>query len=508
MNKTLFSLAFFAFFLSLYAENANAQASGKKPELFMYRHNGSVGGSPSPVVFLDTLGKLEWRGLTAIGKIQTGATIKSVVSGIPSTNYMPSNMVFSTHGGAGLRERMIITSTGLVGIGIVSPAEPQFHLDVVGNTHTSGDFWGRIHFDNNPLDDAPNTYFNEAYFERKMRSVLTVPPVAGINNFGGTLSLSPGGGAYDHQMFFGQDGIWNRREVDGAASWSAAWEKLLSSADINGRENMLARYMPPGPITSTLRDGQVFDNGTNVVIGGIPAFPAAPTPSFVASDELTVQGDARVEDNLVVEDNATVTGSTTTGTLSVTTNATVNGNMGIGVAPTLNRLEVSGNSRFVGNINLVETAPNTNGDLTMDGNLQVDRNARVDGRMFVGTPNPVHPGALVHTLYVGGSIETEEVVVKLQASWPDYVLEKNYDLKPLSEVEAFVQKEKHLPGVPSAAEVAENGLSLGEMQKTQMEKIEELYLHMIAMEKRMNALETENKALKQALSNQSSEPKK
>ena len=162
MKKTLFSLAIFAFFLSLYAEKANAQASGKKPELFMYRHNGSLGGSPSPVVLLDTLGKLEWRGLTAIGNIQTGATIKSVVTSPVSTGHMASNMLFSTNNGLNLRERMVITSTGLVGIGIVSPAEPQFHLDVVGNTHTSGNFWGRIHFDNNPLDDAPNTYFNEA----------------------------------------------------------------------------------------------------------------------------------------------------------------------------------------------------------------------------------------------------------------------------------------------------------------------------------------------------------
>ncbi len=507
MNKTLFSLAIFAFFLSLFAEKANAQASGLEARTLHVPSQRKLGRLSCSSGYRQHLGYTpmerpdsDWH------DPNRGNHQICVASGI-RPELLPVPIWTLAQWGRRLdRQSMIITPTGLVvGIGEMNPV---FHLDVVGNTHTSGNFWGRIHFDNNPLDDAPNTYFNEAYFERKMRSVLTVPAVAGINNFGGTLSLSPGGGAYDHQMFFGQDGIWNRREVDGAASWSAAWEKLLSSADINGRENMLARYMPPGPITSTLRDGQVFDNGTNVVIGGIPAFPAAPAPSFIASDELTVQGDARVEDNLVVEDNATVTGSTTTGTLSVTTNATVNGNMGIGVAPTLNRLEVSGNSRFVGNINLVETAPNTNGDLTMDGNLQVDRNARVDGRMFVGAPNPVHPGALVHTLYVGGSIETEEVVVKLQGSWPDYVLAENYDLKPLSEVEAFVQKEKHLPGIASAKEVADNGLKLGEMQKAQMEKIEELYLHMIAMEKRMNALEAENKALKQALSNQSSEPKK
>ncbi len=69
-------------------------------------------------------------------------------------------------------------------------------------------------------------------------------------------------------------------------------------------------------------------------------------------------------------------------------------------------------------------------------------------------------------------------------------------MKPLAEVESFIQKEKHLPGVASSKEIAENGLNLGEMQKTQMEKIEELYLHMIAMDKELNALKAENSNLK------------
>ncbi len=450
MNKRLFSLAIFAFFLGLCAEKINAQASGTNPQLFMYRHNGSPGNTPSPAVTGNTIGNLEWRALTAVNSIKLGATIKSVAANV-APNFLMSNMIFSTSGAAGLKERMIITENGLAGVGTMTP---QFHLDVVGNTHTSGDFWGRIHFDNNALDDAPNTYFNEAYFERKMRSVLTVPAVAGANNFGGTLSLSPGGGAYDHQLFFGQDGIWNRREVDNSATWTAAWEKLLTSGDINGRANMLARYMPPGPISSTLRDGQVFDNGTNVVIGGMPAFPTVPAPVFNAADALTVTGSARVDGN-----------------------THINGNMGVGVAPTANRLEVSGNSNFAGNVN-------------------VTGNGRVDGMLVVGNPPSVPIVPVQHELYVYGSMIAEEVVVKLHASWPDYVMADNYDLKPLSEVEAYIQQEKHLPGVPSAAEIAENGVSLGEMQKTQMEKIEELFLHIIEMEKQVNSLKAENVALK------------
>ncbi|MBK6995733.1 MAG: hypothetical protein IPH31_12675 [Lewinellaceae bacterium] len=464
MKKTLFSLAIFAFFLSLFAEKANAQASGLKPELYMYRHNGSLGGSPAPAATGNTLGTLQWRGLTAIGSVLDGATIRSVATNV-APGIMSANMYFSTRSFGGLTDKVVITPEGLVGIGEMNPV---FHLDVVGNTHTSGRFWGRIHYDNNNTgNEMPNTFIDEAYFERKVRTDLGLAANAYTN--GGILSLAPGGNSLDRQLFTGgNDGLWTRsQDLAGANSW-AAWEKILTSGDINGRENMLARYMPPGPITSTLRDGQVFDNGTNVVIGGIPAFPAAPAPSFVPTDELTVQGDARVEDNLVVEDNATVTGSTTTGSLSVTNDATVSGNVGIGKAPTAFDLDVMGESNF-------------------------------DGRVKVGAANfPTFAGAAFYELAVGGGIIAEEVLVRLQSGggWADYVFADDYAVKPLPEVEAFVKKEKHLPGVPSAAEVAEKGLSLGEMQKIQMEKIEELYLHVIEMNKQVQTLKSENESLK------------
>ena len=87
-----------------------------------------------------------------------------------------------------------------------------------------------------------------------------------------------------------------------------------------------------------------------------------------------------------------------------------------------------------------------------------------------------------YSLSVQGGIISDEVRVQLQP-WPDYVFEAGYVLQPLSEVEKYVQAHKHLPGVMTAQEVATNGLDLGQAQKAQMEKIEELYLHLIAMEK-------------------------
>ncbi|AXG70669.1 hypothetical protein KORDIASMS9_02913 [Kordia sp. SMS9] len=74
-------------------------------------------------------------------------------------------------------------------------------------------------------------------------------------------------------------------------------------------------------------------------------------------------------------------------------------------------------------------------------------------------------------------------------TWPDYVFETNYNLLSLSEVEAFIKKNKHLPAVPSTKEVAEKGLDLFNINATLLEKIEELTLYTIDQEKQIKKLE-------------------
>ena len=95
-------------------------------------------------------------------------------------------------------------------------------------------------------------------------------------------------------------------------------------------------------------------------------------------------------------------------------------------------------------------------------------------------------------LTVGGKIICEEVKVKAQENWPDYVFSDAYQLMPLQTIHAFIEKNGHLPGMPSAAEVSENGRNLGEVQRILLEKIEEITLHLIR-------LEEENQKLKQMI---------
>jgi hypothetical protein len=70
---------------------------------------------------------------------------------------------------------------------------------------------------------------------------------------------------------------------------------------------------------------------------------------------------------------------------------------------------------------------------------------------------------------------------------PDFVFDSNYDLMPLAEIESFILKNKHLPNVPSAADIKKNGLGLTGMQMTLLEKVEELTLHTISQEKMIDS---------------------
>lgn len=94
-----------------------------------------------------------------------------------------------------------------------------------------------------------------------------------------------------------------------------------------------------------------------------------------------------------------------------------------------------------------------------------------------------------YELSVNGQIACEEVLVELKGSWPDYVFKPDYNLKTIEEVASHIQEKGHLPGVPSAAQVESQGIQVGEMNKILMEKVEELTLYIIDLEKRFKALE-------------------
>jgi hypothetical protein len=115
-----------------------------------------------------------------------------------------------------------------------------------------------------------------------------------------------------------------------------------------------------------------------------------------------------------------------------------------------------------------------------------------NGKIYIGNTTAYPTTTGDYRLYVEGGILTEKVKVALRnsANWADYVFENDYKLMPLQEVEAFIQKNKHLPGVASAEVLAKEGLDLGQMQAKHMEKIEELTLYVIDQNKKLSAQNT------------------
>jgi hypothetical protein len=97
-----------------------------------------------------------------------------------------------------------------------------------------------------------------------------------------------------------------------------------------------------------------------------------------------------------------------------------------------------------------------------------------DGNVGVGTVDTKG-----YKLAVAGNMVAEAVTVKLRGSWPDYVFTRSYNLRSLAEVKDYIDKNQHLPEMPSEAEVDKDGISLGEMNMKLLKKVEELTLYLI-----------------------------
>lgn len=107
-------------------------------------------------------------------------------------------------------------------------------------------------------------------------------------------------------------------------------------------------------------------------------------------------------------------------------------------------------------------------DLVIDGG----------GNIGVGTLTPDQK------LSVNGTIHSKSVLIDLNG-WSDYVFKKDYQLRPLNEVKAYIEENQHLPEIPSELEMIKKGLDVSEMNKLLMKKVEELTLYLIQKEEQL-----------------------
>ncbi len=134
--------------------------------------------------------------------------------------------------------------------------------------------------------------------------------------------------------------------------------------------------------------------------------------------------------------------------------------------------------------------------------LGVNGDANFTNKVVIGPYDSFTQGTPSgYNLFVSNGIITEKlkVAVKTTSEWSDYVFAEDYRLMPLEEVEQFVKSNNHLPNVPSALEVVENGIDVVRMDAKLLEKIEELTLYMIQLKKENDELKNEIEAIKSKL---------
>lgn len=202
----------------------------------------------------------------------------------------------------------------------------------------------------------------------------------------------------------------------------------------------------------------------------------------------------------------------------------IDGKLGIGINPS-DILDI-GNKGFSfhnGGHQVLSFKQNANGDLDVSKYSAQIRFVPSSGQFSLGVSSSVNSSSVPRilvvnksgkvgvrtanpdaTLTVNGDIHAKEVKVDLNIP-ADYVFEKyytgsstlkeDYTMLTLEEVASFTKKNNHLPGVPSAQEIQENGLLLKEMTNLLLQKIEELTLYTIEQENRIKLLESEIKKL-------------
>jgi hypothetical protein len=193
-----------------------------------------------------------------------------------------------------------------------------------------------------------------------------------------------------------------------------------------------------------------------------------------------------------------------------------NGNTGLGANPAINnRLTVSGHSKLYGNLNVSNNvhfqkklrinSSNTISTFSSSDwsntnfpySFSVDNgDARFLGKVQISAPitatnltakKPITAAFNNYMLAVEGNIVCQKTIVQT-SDWADYVFAPNYQLMPLNELENYIEANNHLPAMPNTETVVAHGQDVGEIQKLQQAKIEELTLYIIQLKKELDAV--------------------
>lgn len=360
-----------------------------------------------------------------------------------------------------------ITDNGRVGIGTISPTKK---LDVNGDINLSGDLYKEgvlINLSGEPSVwklNGSNAYYNDGNVGigtnnpteklqvegniRLLNSCGDIKKVKGIY-----LGWSSNYGIHFQHGLFSTDGTASSDDVTLNSFGNI---RLNFDSNSNGSNKLTIGHHTTG-LSNTLFT--ILEDG-NVGIG-------IESPS----KKLEVGGDINFTGNLYQNDQL-IDFSSVWNQSGSTIYYNV-GNVGIGIDNPTMKLDVSGDINYTGDLY-------KNGQLVNLGSFWNNNGTSIyynGGNVGIGAASPIY------LFSVKGTIGCDEVVVEDVSGWADFVFEDDYNLMSIEELESFVIENNHLPEIPTTKEVEENGISIGEMNAKLLQKIEELTLYVIELQK-------------------------
>jgi len=152
-------------------------------------------------------------------------------------------------------------------------------------------------------------------------------------------------------------------------------------------------------------------------------------------------------------------------------------------------------STIGGNLHFITLPSNGNQNRSLTtGQLAENRRMTItgDGRIGIGIPNP--PAGF--QLAVAGKILTEELTVELAGDWYDFVLEPDYPLLSINELESYINIHKHLPDIPTSSQIKNEGIRVGHINGMLVKKVEELTLYIVQLNKELTSQRKEIEKMK------------